>query len=84
MRRMHMRRKLQIENYTEVLVQYFRTCMWVAVDTIAYVRGLQLGESLTSVQSFLGKRRSIQDDIGNNNGDVSRPYRWSALDLWIE
>jgi hypothetical protein len=34
--------------------------------------------------SFLGRSRFVQADINNNTGDVNRPYRWSATDLWVE
>jgi hypothetical protein len=33
---------------------------------------------------FLGRSRSIQADVNNSTGDINRPYRWSATDLWEE
>jgi hypothetical protein len=44
--------KPQRANCTEVFVQVFRTCTWVAVETVAYVRKFQQGQSCTSVQGF--------------------------------
>jgi hypothetical protein len=32
----------------------------------------------------MGRSRSLQDDISNNTGDVSRMYKWSATYLWAK
>jgi hypothetical protein len=58
--------------------------MWVAMDTVTYVPGLQKGEAHTSIQSFMGRRRSIHDDVNTSTNDVSRLYMWFAAYLWAK
>jgi hypothetical protein len=32
----------------------------------------------------MGRSRSVQVDVNSSTSDVSKPYRWSAANLWLE
>jgi len=75
----------------EVSVQYHRTCMWVLVDTVAYVDVLQWRQSRMYAclseesricsrvvwQGFLVNSSSVQTDFNSHTTDVNRPYKYN-------